>query len=233
FGAPTEEAQMNDIILPLLDDLGVEVAESAIVDAPPTDITAVNAATGVIAQRFESAGVDQVLVIGQSGLTWASGTESLDYRPQMLLTSPNSVLAYAGDSAGRDLSVLDGAVAGNFYGGPQNTYDLPAMQDCIGVIEDAGTDVPSPDSLTGDGDDLYVAGFTACQNVALLRALIEAAGDDVNYGSLVAGADGLLVDIPTQPDPLTYGPPPAADGDPPAYLFDWDPAEGDFVLRAP
>ena len=26
FGAPTEEAQMNDIILPLLDDLGVEVA---------------------------------------------------------------------------------------------------------------------------------------------------------------------------------------------------------------
>jgi hypothetical protein len=231
FGAPTEEAQMNDIILPLLDELGVEVAESAIVDAPADDITAVNAATGVIAQRFESAGVDQVLVIGQSGLTWASGTESLDYRPQMLLTSPNSVLAYAGDSAGRDLSVLDGAVAGNFYGGPQNTYDLPAMQDCIGVIEDAGTDVPSPDSLTGDGDDLYVAGFTACQNVALLRALIEAAGDDLNYGSLVAGADGLVVDIPTQPDPLTYGPPPAADGDPPAYLFDWDPAEGDFVLR--
>ena len=40
-----------------------------------------------------------------------------------------------------------------------------------------------------------------------------------------------MVDIPNQPDPLTYGPPPAADGDPPAYLFDWDPAEGDFVLR--
>ena len=166
FGAPAEEAEMNDIILPLLDELGVDVAESAIVDAPADDITAVNAATGVIAQRFESSGVDQVLVIGQSGLTWASGTESLDYRPQLLLTTPNSIQAYAGDAAGRDLSVLDGAVAGNLYGGAQNIYDLPAMQDCIGVIQDAGTEVPSPDSLTGDGDDPYVAAFTACQNVA-------------------------------------------------------------------
>ena len=102
--------------------------------------------------------------------------------------------------------MLDGAVAGNFYGGPQNIYDLPAMQDCIGVIEDAGTEVPSPDSLTGDGDDLYVAAFTACQNVTLLRSLIEAAGEDLNYGSLVAGADGLVVDIPNQPEPAHLRP---------------------------
>jgi hypothetical protein len=67
--------------------------------------------------------------------------------------------------------------------------------------------------------------------VALFRALVEAAGEDLNYGSFVNGADGLVVDIPNQPEPLTYGPVPAAGGDPPAYLFDWDPDVGDFVLR--
>ena len=175
--------------------------------------------------------VDQVLVIGTAGLTWASGAESLDYRPQLLLTDPNSIVAYSGDAAGRDLSVLDDAVAGNLYGGPENIWNLDGMQACNEILTAAGDPIPEPDTITEEGADLWVAGFTACQNVALFRALVEAAGEDLNYGSLVNGADGLVVDIPNQPEPLTYGPVPAADGDPPAYLFDWDPDVGDFVLR--
>jgi Periplasmic binding protein len=233
FAGAGDDAQMNDVVLPLLDELGVEVTESAVVDAPPDDIAAVNAATGVIAERFDSSGVDQVLTVGQAGLAWASGTESLDYRPQLLLTDPNSILAYAGDAAGRDLSVLDGAVAGNTYGGAENIYDLPAMQECIGVIEAAGGDpIDDPADLPPDEDGNFIAPFSACNNVALLRALLEAASEDLNYGTLAAGvADGLEVQLPSDPDPVTYGPPPAADGDRPAYLYDWDPDEADFVIR--
>jgi hypothetical protein len=230
FAGPGQEVQLNDVILPLLDELGVEVTESAVVDAPADDITAANAATAVIAERFESAGVDQVLVIGTSGLTFASGTEALDYRPQLLLTDPNSILAYAGDAAGRDLSILDGAVAGNLYGPAENIYALDGMQECIGVIEDAGGEVPDPATLE-EGMDLYVSGFTACNEVTLLRALLEAAGEDLNYGTLAAGAEGLEVTLPGEPTPRVYGPPPAADGDPTAYIFDWDPEAVDFVLR--
>jgi hypothetical protein len=97
------------------------------------------------------------------------------------------------------------------------------MQECIGVLEEAGVEVPEPDSLPEDAGALYQAGISACRDVALLRALVEAAGEDLASGSLAAGADGLEVELPTQPEPVTYGPPPAADGDPPAYLFDWDP----------
>jgi hypothetical protein len=226
-----DDTQMNDVILPLLDELGIEVAESATADAPPDDITAINAATAVVAQRFEAAGVDQVLTVGQSGLGWALGTESLDYRPQMLLTDPNSVLAFSSDAAAHDLSVLDGAVAGNLYGGAQAIYELPAMQECIGVLEDAGIEVPEPDSVGPNDPETYTAPFTACTNVALLRALLEAGGEDLNYGSLAAGAEGLEVQLPSDPEPDTYGPPPSADGDRPAYLYDWDPDEVDFVIR--
>ena len=153
YAGPEDQAQM-DIVLAQLDELGIDVAESAVVDAPADDLAAVNAATGVIAQRFESSGVDQVLVIGTAGLTWASGAESLDYRPQLLLTDPNSILAYAGDAAGRDLSVLDDAVAGNLYGGPENIWNLDGMQACNEILTAAGDPIPEPDTITEEGADL-------------------------------------------------------------------------------
>jgi hypothetical protein len=230
FAGPGQEAQLNDDVLPLLEELGIEVAESAVVDAPPDDITAINAATAVIAERFDAAGVDQVLIVGTSGLTWASGVESSDYRPQLLLTDPNSILAYT-SGEGSDLSILDGAVAGTLYGGPQALYELPAMEACRERMEAHGGEMPSPDSMTNDDEDLYVSGFTACRNMALVQALLEAAGEDLNYGSLVAGAEGLEVDVPIQPEPMVFGSGDAADGDPTAYVADWDPGEVDFVIR--
>jgi hypothetical protein len=64
-----------------------------------------------------------------------------------------------------------------------------------------------------------------------MKALLEAAGEDLSYGTFAAGANGLEVQLPNQPEPLTYGPPPSADGDPTMYLFDWDPDTLDFALR--
>ena len=225
FGGTAEAQQVEDVVLPLLDELGIEPVETAVVTAPPDDITAVNAEIGVFAERFAAAGIDQVLVTGQSGLAWASGNEGTDYRPELRITNYNSIQAFANDPAGRDLSILDGTVAGNLYSPSQRIWELPAMQECIGVLEDAGVEVPEPDSLPEDAGALYQAGITACRDIALFRALVESAGEALDYGSLVAGADGLEVELPTQPEPVTYGPPPAADGDPPAYLFDWDPEQ--------
>ncbi|MEZ5168343.1 MAG: TauD/TfdA family dioxygenase [Acidimicrobiales bacterium] len=44
-------------------------------------------------------------------------------------------------------------------------------------------------------------------------ALLEAAGPDLNYGTLATAIDGLTVTVPGDPT-RTYGPAPAADGDP-------------------
>ena len=126
--------------------------------------------------------------------------------------------------------MFDGTVAGNLYGPAENTYSLDSMQECIGLIEDNGGEVPDP-STTPEGEDLYVSGFTACDDVTLLRALLEAAGEDLNYGTFAAAAEGLEVQLPSEPSTRTYGPPPAADGDPTPYLFDWDPDAVDFLLH--
>jgi hypothetical protein len=233
FGGATEQALIDDEVLPLLDELGIEVAETATTDNEAnTDLTASNAQVAVIAERFDAAGIDQVLVVGPSGLAWANGVAATGYRPALRFTSPASVQAYANDES-HDVSMLEGAVGGNGYGGNQNNWALPAMQECIQVVEDAGVPVPEPDSVPEDSGDVFLAGMEACNNVNLFRQLVEAAGEDLNYGSLAAAVDGLEVDIPGQPEPLTYGPPPAADGDMPAYLFDYDTDIRDFVLREP
>src|SRR5690606_27363795 len=132
-----DAALMEDIALPLLEELGVDVVDSAINDAPPDDVTAANAQTAVIAERFESAGADQVLLVGQAGLVWGSGAENLDYRPELRITNMNSMLAFTSDAGARDLTLLDGAIAGGSYGGKQNLFELPGMQDCIEVLEAA------------------------------------------------------------------------------------------------
>jgi hypothetical protein len=231
FGGVTEQAFIDDEVLPLLDELGIDVAETATTDNEAnTDLTASNAQVATITQRFDAAGVDQVLVVGQSALAWANGVANTGFRPALRFTSPSSVQAYANDES-HDIDFLDGAVGGNVYGDSENVWQLPAMQDCIQVVEAAGVPVPEPDSVPDDSGDVFLAGMEACNNVALFRQLVEAAGADLNYGSLAAAVDGLEVDLPNQPDPVTYGPPPAADGDIPAYLFDYDTDIRDFVLR--
>lgn len=230
FGGPEEQTLMDDVILPLLDDLGVNVAEHAIVDQSADDTAGTDNATQVIGQRFEAAGVDQVIVLGTSSIAWARGIAATDYRPALRFTEQGAINTYVGqDSA--DLTLMDGAELGGLYGGAANQYQLPAMQDCLGIIEDAGIEVPDPEGQETADNQPWTSSMTACQQVVLFQALVEAAGEDLNYGSLQGGAEGLVVDMPNQPEPLTFGNGEHGDGDPPAYLFDFDADSRAFVLR--
>ena len=233
-GVVVNEPQ-GEAVLSLLEELDVEVADQALQEAQSgeLDVNQAIADMQIVAERFESSGVDQVLAVDNVGLAWAQGIEALDYRPQLLLTNPTSVLAYTGDEAGRDLSVMDDAVAGNPYG---------AAAERLGAAGDAGlhrrprgraaSRCPNRTPIIEEGGlELFVAPMAACNVVSLFRALVEAAGEDLNYGSLAAAADGLEVELANQPEPVTYGPPPSADGDIPAYLYDWDPEVANFVLR--
>ena len=231
-GAP-QTAQVNDLILPLLEELGVDVVDVALAaeQTGEVDLAAAQAETAIIAERFEAAGVDQVIVVGAAGLGWATGVQPLDYRPELRLTDPASIQAYVTDAAGNDLSVLDGAIAGNLYGPAQAIWELPQMQECIAMVEAAGVPVPEPASIEPGTGSRYVAGTTACIAMTLVQALLDAAGEELNYGSLEAAVNDLRVQLPNSPEEAIYGPPPSADGDAAAFLFDWNPSTETFEIR--
>ena len=73
---------------------------------------------------------------------------------------------------------------------------------------------------------------SACLNFGLFRAITEAAGEDLNYGTFQQAGESLgAVHLPGAEDDYEFGPYPAIDGDLPMYLFDWDADEGNFVVR--
>ncbi len=229
-----DQALLDDLALPILEEAGIEVVEQAVIDAEDTTDTAqVNAAVQVIIERFRSSGVDQVITVGQGAANaWPNGAEPTDYRPRLFVTDRDPALAYI-NAEGRDLSVFEGSVTGGTFGPRDEIYNLDNFQPCIDLMEAAGVEVPEtePDTTAGEADQ-FVSSQTACASMTLFRAIVEAAGPQLNYATVErAVADGIEMQLPTEPEPVTYGPAPSADGDRRIYLYRFDPESLTFSDR--
>lgn len=233
YASVADQVEMENHVLPTLDELGVDVIASGIMDAPTGDTAAISARVQLLAERFESDGADTVLLVGASGATWPQylAGES-NYRPNLLFLSTVAVRSFATNGSTTDTSILDGALAGGGYGPEQARYDEPEMQACISTLREAGLDTPAPAGFDDDdpSNQPYQAAFQACPDMALTRALLEAAGTTLNYATLAGAIDGLTVGIPGDPTPRTFGAGSAGDGDPVAYLYRWDTDLQDVVL---
>lgn len=232
FGATRNQEELEETVVPALEEAGVEIAETGIMDAPADDQAAVQTSVQTIAERFEAAGVDTVVVVGESGQDWPTNMADDDsYRPTLLFTTDTAPKAFTSNAATTDTSVLDGSYASGPYGPDQARFDEEAMQACIAILDEAGLDTPTPEDSGDDpSNQPYQAAFQACPDVVLTQALLEAAGEDLNYGTLEAAIDGLEVQVPGDPTPRTFGPAPDADGDPIAYLYEWDTDAQQYVL---
>ena len=228
-----DQAVLDNQVLPALEELGVEPVEIGVVDAPAGDQPALQANVRTIAERFEAADADTVVLVGLSGQDWpANMADDPSYRPELLFLDVQAGRAFSLNAETTDRSVLEGSLAAGIYGPFQAAYELPAAQECIGRLADRGIETPEPATVGGGPNNLpFAASFNACADLTLLQAWLEAAGEDLNYGTLQAALDaGFDVTLPTDPTERHYGPAPDADGDPPAYLFEWDTDAEDFAL---
>lgn len=228
------EPDLFDQTLARLSDLGIEPVAEAVLDADANDLNDQVAKVQLIVENFRTAGAETVLVVGSGPVSWANGAEGMSYRPRLLMTNADSANALADDSGARDLTVLAGAVLAALYGPNDEQFAEPLMQDCVGVLEAAGVEVPDPGSLPdGAETDPFVSAHAACRNLTLFTAIAEAAGEVLNYGSFQRAGETLgAIQIPGYPDPFVFGPPPSSDGDPAVYLFGFDEAEVAFVPDA-
>jgi hypothetical protein len=103
----------------------------------------------------------------------------------------------------------------------------------VTTITDAGVELPAPEDVADDpNNQTFQPAFAACPQVAILQAWLEAAGQDLNYGTLAAVLEGgVEVTAPGDPSPpATFGLPPDADGNPDAYLYRWDTDAQELVI---
>ncbi|MDG2029125.1 MAG: hypothetical protein P8J50_18670 [Acidimicrobiales bacterium] len=235
YAADSDQSDLDNHVLPTLEALGVDVVAIGVMDAPTDDTAAIDARVQLIAERFSAEGADTVVLVGASSATWPQYlSDDPSYRPQLLFLSSSAVNAFATTGTTTDTSILDGALSGGGYGPDQARFDEAEMQSCIATLTERGLDTPSPADFDADdqSNQPFQAALQACPDMALTVAALQAAGENLNYATLEAALDGLVVAIPGDPAPRTYGPASsgAGDGDPVAYLFEWDPARQTLVL---
>ncbi|MEZ5168342.1 MAG: ABC transporter substrate-binding protein [Acidimicrobiales bacterium] len=168
YAAVADADVMEKQVLPALRDLGIEPVETATMDAPTDDTAALDAGVKLVAEKFKAAEADTILLVGASSATWPQYmADGASYRPQLLFLS-NTARAFYTSGATTDTSILDGALIGGPYGPDQAKYDEAAMQECVGVLAEAGLDTPEPKDFDADdqSNQPYQAAFQACPDAS-------------------------------------------------------------------
>lgn len=218
LGAADDQAAYDGTFAQILADGGVDVVDTAFLDTSSGDTTVVNPLVDAIIQRFDSEGVDQLLIVGQGVATNYLPRASLaGFKPALRVTFQGGVGSYLGDAAA-DHSVLEGIRA---YGGFDSSDTYLTMTDdattsCLATLTAAGIEMADKATWTFESGlgKTWVGAIVACKNVQLLVALLEKAGSNLDYGTLQHAGDTLgELYLAGDAAPYTYGPGTAADGD--------------------
>ncbi|OHV29158.1 MULTISPECIES: ABC transporter substrate-binding protein [Pseudofrankia] len=223
-----DKAVLDDTVLPGLRSMGVTPVQSGVLDAPLTDPAAVAQQTGVFVQKFQSAGVDTVLVVGGISTQFPAQLEKTDYRPRLLFTDVSQARAYSFDAGAHDFSTLRGAVAL----GLGTDFAEPANQECVHTVEAAvpGLKIVDPDTVPPGEPAPGVSVSVACRYLALFTAIADKAGRDLTYQSFQRAGFALgSFQIPFYTDRATYSQN-TPHGAIPDRRFEYDPAKKNFAL---
>jgi hypothetical protein len=233
-GATGDQALYENSIKPVLAAKGVTPLEVAYIDTSSGDQNQGLADAEALAERFKADGAEQVLMIGSAvGGFFPNGLARTDFRPQLLFGDMNSAGAFTAGE-GNDLSVMASALtAGAFDSG--NLYEQlgSPTKECLAIETAAGLKLMPADDVPDGESQQIVSSLHACRDLALLMAILEKAGPDLNYGTFTTAGNNLgEIALPGFPDPMHYGPPPHADGDPVLYVYAWDETSKTMKLKS-
>ena len=99
FGGNPSDQQEARLVQSVLAKLHVPVVTTAIDSAPEGDLAASNSQVQVIAQKFQSEGVNEVVAVGVGSATWAQGLSDIQstYNPPWVATDESD---FSGDVGG-------------------------------------------------------------------------------------------------------------------------------------
>ncbi len=225
-GQVTDQSEVSVVDAALKRD-HIQVVQTAVDSAPSTDQAAEDQQQAVIAQRFKSDGVNEVVAVGTGSAVWpeAEDTNQATYNPAWVGTSENDL---AGVLTGKSFpsQYLKNAVATFPQTSQANQWSDPLIQRCVKTVKQAyprdAIASPVGQSAADTSNDTYVSVMSACTNVALFDAIAKAAGKHLTVASFTQAGYGLRhLRVPGD-GTVSFGPGQAyALG--PVYLAHYDP----------
>ncbi|MGI9601198.1 MAG: ABC transporter substrate-binding protein [Acidimicrobiales bacterium] len=187
----SEENLYNEVVRPALDDVGVTPIEG-VQDIPPGDLSAAEALFPVILERFETEGVESIILVQSALNLGARLLLENGFEGQILgLDSINSVSSLGGYDETVP-SAFDGII-GVTGATSTESWELPETQECVDIFEAANPDIEVLEPIAvPDGEaDWAVPVVEGCRHVRLFEFIATSAGVDLTNDSFVAGLDGL------------------------------------------
>jgi hypothetical protein len=226
-GTETDGAELK-VVQSSLASLGVHVAQSAVDGAPQDDEVATNQQAALIAERFQQAGVDEVIAVGTGATVWPESLQANEstYLPAWIAT----------DESGLESAVLGSSIKPTYLENVLTTspvpsnyalWHTPAVQACDRVVRKAYPSLkitPPTNPLTGS-DQTFYAVESACLNIDLFATIAKAAGKNLTWSTFTHAGYALKnAAIPGSGAPVSFAPGrPYALG--PVYLVTFDRAK--------
>jgi Periplasmic binding protein len=233
-GTNIDQPEIN-LVLPALRKNGATVVQTAVNSVPDTDTAAQVQEYGTIAQRFQSAGANVVVAVGNAGNGFPSALQSTQstYRPRIVATDSVDLDAYTSNKAGYTQSILKDAITAGGYPPPSVWWNDPAMKSCIATVKKAEPTavINNPVTATSSTPVTWTAPQTACAQVALFADIVKAAGKNLNNQTFAKGAGTLThVTLPGGGGTFNFSNG-HNDGNGPVFVLQWSPSAKVLALK--
>jgi len=233
-GTNIDQPEIN-LVLPVLHREGVDVVQTAVNSVPDTDTAAQVQEYGTIAQRFQSAGADVVVSVGNSGNGFPSALQTTQstYRPRIVATDYTDLDAYVSNKAGYTQSILKDAVTAGGIPPASIWWNDPTMKRCFATIQAAEPSavINNPVTATASTPVTWTAPQTACVQVALFADILKAAGKTLTNKTFASGAASLThLTLPGGGGTFNFSSG-HNDGDGPVFVYQWSTTKNTLALK--
>ena len=210
FGETADAAEVKEVDSSLAKD-HVKVVQSAIDSAPTTDSAASAQQQQVIAQKFQSAGANEVVAVGTGSSSWPTYEQQNQstYNPPWVATSYQDLDGSLTGNKSADPTYLKNVVTTSPIPSPAATWEEPAVQQCVRTIKKAfpADSMASPVNQPASQASIttYTAPINSCIAFGLFTAIAKAAGKSLTTSSFTKAGYGLRnVTLPGVGSPVSF-----------------------------
>ena len=192
-----------------LHSLHVPVVQTAVDAGAPGDQAAINQQANIIAQRFQSSGVNEVVAVGEGSLVWPDALQANQstYHPPFVATNEGTIET-AVLAASISPTYLRGVLTSSPVPSNYQIWHTPFVQHCDRAVRKAYPDdkITPPTNPISGSDQTFYSVEAACINMALFTTIAKAAGKDLTRASFERAGYGLRdVSIPGAASPVSFG----------------------------
>jgi hypothetical protein len=208
-GQITDQAELH-VVESALRSLHVSVVATAVDAGAVGDQAAINQQANIIAQRFQSSGVDEVVAVGEGSLVWPDALQANQstYHPPFVATVEGTIET-AVLAASISPTYLRGVLTSSPVPSNYQIWHTPFVQHCDQVVRKAypSDKITPPTNPISGSDQTFFSVESACINMALFTTIAKTAGKNLTVANFEKAGYGLRnATIPGAASAVSFGP---------------------------